>query len=64
MERLLELHYVIGYLADTYVAEGIAIWLNSRNRLLADRKPLDVMSEGDFESVLDVVIAMSEGFPA
>jgi transcriptional regulator with XRE-family HTH domain len=63
-ESLLELHYVVGYLADVYSPRGIAIWVLDRNRQLQDRKPIDVMAGGDFESVLDVAIGLAEGFPA
>jgi uncharacterized protein (DUF2384 family) len=43
---------IIGSLSDTYRPEGVGIWLNSPNRRLDDRRPLDLIRDGQAERVL------------
>lgn len=60
-ERLLELHYVVDQLRDIYSAEGVDIWLHSRNRNLDGRRPIDLLRTGDFETVLYAVEQLKAG---
>ena len=46
-QRLLDVQMIVRLLRDTYTPEGIRIWLNSRNRNLDLRRPLDLLSEPD-----------------
>ncbi len=60
-ERLLELKYVIEQLSDVYNDEGIEIWLHSRQRNLGGRQPLELLREGQFETVLELVDRLAGG---
>ena len=60
-ERLLELKYVIEQLSDVYTDEGIEIWLHSRQRAFDGRRPLDLLREGQFETVLVAVERLAGG---
>jgi len=60
-ERLLELHYLVDQLRDVYTPEGVDIWLHGRNRLLNGRRPLDLLRDGDFESVLYAIERLKSG---
>ena len=52
-EKLLDVHAIVDILSDSYTPEGIDIWFHSRNRNLDMRRPIDLLTEGDFDSVLD-----------
>ncbi len=54
-DRLLELHYVTQALRDVYTREGAEIWLHGRKRSLAGRRPVDMLTEGAYEEVLDAI---------
>lgn len=60
-ERLLELKYVIEQLSDVYTDEGIEIWLHARQRALDGRRPLDLLQQGQFETVLTAVEHLAGG---
>lgn len=60
-ERLLELKYVIEQLSDVYDDEGIEIWLHARQRAFGGQPPLDLLREGRFEEVLQVVERLAGG---
>jgi DNA-binding transcriptional regulator YiaG len=52
-EKLLDVHAIVDILSDSYTPEGIDIWFHSRNRNLDMRRPIDLLTEGDFDRVLD-----------
>lgn len=60
-DRLLELQYVIEELSDVYKPEGVEIWLHSRQRALKDQRPLDVLKNGEFQTVLRLVQRLAGG---
>jgi hypothetical protein len=60
-ERLLELKYVIEQLTDVYDDEGIEIWLHARQRAFGGRPPLELLREGRFEEVLQVIERLAGG---
>jgi len=60
-DRLLELAYVVELLDDVYDPEGVEIWLHARNRTLDNRRPLDLLVDGDFEPVLLAVERLASG---
>jgi Protein of unknown function (DUF2384) len=60
-ERLLDLEYLVKQLSEVYTAEGVTIWLHSRNRLLQGRRPLDLLADGHIDDVLAVVDRLVEG---
>jgi uncharacterized protein (DUF2384 family) len=60
-DRLLELKYVIEELSDVYTDEGIDIWLHAPQRALGGQRPLDLLKDGRFEAVLEVVERLAGG---
>jgi uncharacterized protein (DUF2384 family) len=60
-DRLLEVHYVAQLLRDVYTREGAEIWLHGRKRSLDGRRPIDLLAEGDYETVLDAVERLRAG---
>ena len=53
VKRLLDVRMVVQLLSDSYTDEGIDIWLHSRNRNLEMRRPIDLLTEGQIDRVLD-----------
>lgn len=51
--KLLDVRSIIDQLRDSYNDEGIQIWLHSRNRNLDMRRPVDLLTEGRIDDVLD-----------
>lgn len=60
-DRLLEVHYVVGLLREVYTREGAEIWLHGRKRSLGGQRPIDLLREGDFETVLHAVERLRHG---
>ena len=52
-DRLLDLHSIVDLLSDSYTPEGIDIWLHSRNRNLNMQRPIDLLTEGELDRVLE-----------
>jgi hypothetical protein len=52
-ERLLDIRTIVELLSDSYTEEGIDIWLHSRNRNLDMRRPIDMLTEGQVDRVLE-----------
>jgi putative toxin-antitoxin system antitoxin component (TIGR02293 family) len=63
-ERLLELKAVVDLLRTVMRDEPARLWLRSPNPDLGWRKPLDVIAEGDYRSVVGVILAIAEGVTA
>lgn len=59
--NLLELEWLVDQLADLYEPQETRLWLMSRQRLLDGQVPLELISEGKLEPVLDVVRRLREG---
>lgn len=53
VKRLLDIRTVVELLGDSYTDEGIDIWLHSRNRNLDMRRPIDLIVEGQIDTVID-----------
>lgn len=60
-DRLLDVQLIVRMLGENYSPEGVRIWLNSRNRNLGLRRPMDMLVEGDSDAVLEEVSHLSEG---
>lgn len=60
-DRLVDIHYVVQQLKEVYKPEGIEIWLHARNRGLAGRRPIELLIEGEFESVINAVERLTTG---
>lgn len=63
-ERLLELKAVVDLLRTVMREDAARLWLRSPNPDLEWRKPLDVIAEGDYRSVIGVILAIAEGVTA
>jgi transcriptional regulator with XRE-family HTH domain len=50
--RLLDLQYLVSELRQAYSEEGVEIWLHARNRNLGGRRPIDLLTEGQADEVL------------
>jgi len=53
--RVLDVVHLVSELREVYTDEGIQIWLKSRNRNLGRQRPIDLLSEGRIDEVLDEV---------
>jgi DNA-binding transcriptional regulator YiaG len=60
-QRLLDVQLIVRLLSDTYTREGIRIWLNSRNRNLELRRPIDLLEEGNIDTVLEEATRIAGG---
>jgi DNA-binding transcriptional regulator YiaG len=60
-DRLLELDYIVTRLGETFRPEGVEIWIHARNRTLGGRKPIDLLREGDFVTVLHAIESLDSG---
>jgi uncharacterized protein (DUF2384 family) len=60
-DRLMELKYVIEQLSDVYTDEGVEIWLHAHQRRLDGHRPVDLLQEGRFEDVLNMIERLAGG---
>jgi DNA-binding transcriptional regulator YiaG len=51
--RLLDVSTITGLLCDTYTDEGIGIWLRNRNARLDLHRPIDLLTEGRIDEVIE-----------
>lgn len=60
-ERLLELKAVIDLLRRVMRDDAAHLWLRSPNPDLGYEKPLDLISTGHYQRVVDLLLALGEG---
>ncbi len=60
-ERLLELRAVVTLARTVMQDDAARFWMRSPNRDLGYRKPLDLVATGQYERVIDLLLALSEG---
>jgi hypothetical protein len=60
-DRLLEIHFIVKELREVYTPEGADIWLHGRNKELGRTRPIDLLIEGDFQTVLAAVERLTTG---
>ena len=60
-ERLLELRAVIDLARTVMNDDAARFWLRSPNRDLGYEKPLDLITEGEYRQVVDLLLALAEG---
>lgn len=53
--QLLDLEFIVDKLADLYEPADARLWLFSRQRLLGDRAPADLIRQGRIDDVLAAV---------
>jgi len=61
-QRLLDVQMIVDLLDDVYTDEGIQIWLNARNRNLDLQRPIDLLTSGRIDEVLDEANSLAGGF--
>ena len=59
--QLLELEFIVDKLADIYEPHDARLWLFSRQRLLQDRTPADLLQQGHVDEVLAAVNQLLDG---
>ncbi|WP_420621876.1 antitoxin Xre/MbcA/ParS toxin-binding domain-containing protein [Candidatus Poriferisodalis sp.] len=60
-ERLLELRAVVDLARRIIREDAIRLWLRSPDPDLGYRKPLDVIASGEYQRVIDLLLALAEG---
>ena len=60
-ERLLELRAVVTLARTVMQDDAARFWMRSPNRDLEYKKPLDLVATGQYERVIDLLLALSEG---
>lgn len=63
-ERLLELTAVVGLLRRVLGDDAARLWLRSPNPDLSYDKPLDLVAAGEYQRVIDLLLALAEGVTA
>lgn len=61
LQRVLDLAYVADELAEIYAPDEVRIWLFERHKLLGGRRPVELISGGETEKVLDVIAQLKDG---
>jgi len=60
-ERLLQLAAVAAQLSKIMASEAALAWLYEPNPLLKNARPIDLISQGRHEEVLDLIDAIADG---
>lgn len=60
-ERLLELRAVVDLARKVMRDDAARFWMRSPNPDLGYEKPLDLVSEGRYQRVIDLLLALAEG---
>lgn len=63
-ERLLELNAVVELLRRILLDDAARLWLRSPNPDLGYEKPLDLVAAGQYQRVIDLMLALAEGVTA
>ncbi len=60
-DKLLEVDYIVRQLREVYTREGAEIWLHGRKKSLGHQRPIDLMREGKFQTVLAAIERLTSG---
>ena len=63
-ERLLELKAVVDLLRRVLRNDAARLWVRSPNPDLEYEKPLDLVASGQYQRVIDLLLALAEGVTA
>lgn len=63
-ERLLELRAVVDLARKVMRDDAARLWMRSPNPDLGYRKPLELIAEGRYQDVIDLLLAVAEGVTA
>jgi transcriptional regulator with XRE-family HTH domain len=61
LRRLTDLQYVVDLASEIYAPETVEVWLNSRNRTLGGRRPLDLLAADNADEVIEALEQMANG---
>ncbi len=61
LRQLLTLEWLATQLAEFYEPDDARLWLYSPHRLLAGRRPAELIAEGDTDSVLALIDQLRDG---
>lgn len=60
-KRLLELEFIVDQLSDFYEPQDARVWLLSRQKLLGNMAPAELVQEGRTDEVISVINQLREG---
>jgi transcriptional regulator with XRE-family HTH domain len=60
-DRLVDVHYIVRQLSEVYRPQGIEIWLHARNPGLGGERPIDLLTAGRFQPVVEAVDRLAVG---
>ena len=60
-QKLTEVRQVVLVLRDSLTPRGVRQWMSAKNRLLEDRRPIDVLHAGDAPAVMRAAAAFVDG---
>lgn len=63
-ERLLELRAVVDLTRTVMSDDSARFWMRSPNQDLSYEKPLDLITEGNYQQVIALLLALAEGVTA
>lgn len=63
-ERLLELRAVVDLARRVMRDDAVRYWMRSPNPELGYEKPLDLIAAGEYQRVVDLLLALAEGMTA
>ena len=60
LRRLLDLAFAVEELSELYPPDAARVWLYSRNKLLSGERPVDMISRGDIDPVLQAIALLRD----
>lgn len=61
LKRILDLAFVAEELSELYSPAEARLWLYGRHRMLGGRRPVDLISQGDIDPVLQIIATLKDG---
>lgn len=61
LRRIVDLAFAADELGELYSPEQARIWIYSRNRLLDGRRPVELISRGEMDPVLEAIAILKDG---
>jgi hypothetical protein len=61
LRRILDLAFAVEELSEVYEPDATRVWLYSRNKLLGGERPVDMISRGEIDPVLQAIALLRDG---
>ena len=58
---LLDLDYIVDQLSDFYEPLEARVWLFSRQRILEGKRPVDLIQQGDTDTIMQILDQLRDG---